>query len=192
MKRILIHAFCLSVAIYSFSCNNTPAHKNKIVCKDSSYHEIKIDTIKGYEVRTDLDLKMVQNEYLFADRSQLNKVFNISPGSIQTPIDFDQNIVGACVIDNRVGQLVHGNPSLVSTPLKLSMGNFFIKDCGLNIPYAIQRMNTDTIPMEHLAERYLRKYFLFQVPKKLGLAYVYFNDTSGGMSYKIDLPFLEK
>lgn len=188
MIRALIPGFYLAVAVCFFSCNNTSSPRNNIVCIDSSYHEIKIDNLKGYQVRTDVDLRLLENFYLFDDVQQLKKVFTTSTDTPQTPIDFTKNFVAACVIDNKVGALVNGNPTLTSSPLLLHIDTCYIKNCRLQIPFFIKRMNTDTIPMEHLAQRYLRKFFLFQVPRKLGLTYMFFDNTGGGTSYKMKLP----
>lgn len=175
MKRIQIHVFYLIVAFYFYSCHNAPAPNNTIVCTDSSYHAIKIDTLIGYGLRTDVDLIQVQNFYLFDDAKHFEKLFTPLAGSAPAPINFTKYFVAANVLNNRAGALVNGEPSTVSVPLRLHTDTCFIKNCVLNIPFFIEQLNPDSIPWEHLAENYTRKFFLFQVPRSLGLTHLFFD-----------------
>jgi hypothetical protein len=125
-----------------------------------------------------LSCLLAVNTYLFSSKQELERLFETTQDS---SVNFSEFLVGAIVMDNKVGGFRNGKPGLYDTPLSLSVDTTYIKNCALNIPFSVILL--DTVPVGiGITHANKPRFFLFKIPKHLGVSKVNFIGLNAAMT----------
>ncbi|MCF6407978.1 hypothetical protein L3C95_34140 [Chitinophaga filiformis] len=183
---LLLFACCLC------ACNSDQPKKQKtrtpIVCKDTSKHDFALDTVKGYQLKPEVNLNLLLNIESFNTKEEFDKYFMRPPipaDSTPPSLNFKDNWLVAIITDNRTPD-VHDLNRWVDVDVQTIIGNVFTKNCQLTIPFMVVRNPFDPF---HTPER---KFYLFRVPRSAPFNGIYVMNQGGGLSRSLDVPAAEE
>lgn len=166
----------LLILLFLAACNTKQVKKQPAPCRDSTYKAYTLDELNACKLRPDAELLTVMDIYRFTDQEAFEKFFVPSPD-----IDFSRYIVAGIIVDNKIGALENGKPTLKDISLSLTMDSAYIKNCTLNIPFTIIRLDTLPVILGRTYS-YERRAFMVRIPKQSGITKVIFRDLGMGSS----------
>lgn len=185
---LLLSACCINAYI---SCTGEQKKVKKlrvpVVCSDTSKQHFTLDTIKGYQLKPNVDLSLLLNFYAFNNKEEFDKYFMRPPiptDSVPPSLNFKDNWLVAIITDNKTPN-VNDLSRWDDVNAQLIIDSAFTHNCQLIVPfYLLAKQYT----FGEIAER---KSFLFSVPRTGQFNKVYIKNKGGSLSQSFDIPDLE-
>ncbi|SHN77488.1 hypothetical protein [Chitinophaga sp. CF418] len=176
------------------SCASSQHKKEKIstavVCTDTSKHGFALDTVKGYQLKPDVNLSLLLNIEFFNTKEDFDKYFMRPPIPVDsTPpsLNFKDYWLAGILVDNRTPNPSYPN-EWIEISTKLIIDSAYTKNCELTIPFYLLA-NEGPVFGAPAAER---KFMLFSIPRSAQFNEVFIMNKGGSLSRHITVPAAEE